>query len=108
MLCPREPRALGVIPGPFLLCGHSSGPRRGEELSRRTAVALPDSVTTRVVRGTYVDGAGTPQRGSITFRVDRPRMATVESWRVTAERKSTRLDSSRVTISYAVSSWHVK
>jgi len=57
-------------------------------------VALPDSVTTRVVRGTYVDGAGTPQRGSITFRVDQPLIATVESWGVTPGPIEVTLDSS--------------
>lgn len=46
---------------------------------------VPPSVTTRVVRGTYIDSAGTPRRGTITFRVDQPLIATVESWGVTPE-----------------------
>lgn len=48
-------------------------------------MAVPDSVTSRVVQGTYVDNAGTPQRGTITFRVDQPLIATVESWGVIPE-----------------------
>lgn len=48
-------------------------------------MAVPDSVTSRVVRGTYVDNAGVPQRGTITFRVDQPLIATVESWGVIPE-----------------------
>lgn len=45
-------------------------------------MAPPASVTTRVVQGTYIDNAGTPQRGTVTFRVDQPLIATVESWGV--------------------------
>lgn len=44
---------------------------------------VPGSVTTRVVEGTYVDSEGTPQVGTVTFRVDQPLIATVESWGVT-------------------------
>lgn len=43
---------------------------------------VPDSVTTRVVQGTYVDSAGVPQRGTVTFRLDQPLIATVEAWGV--------------------------
>lgn len=43
---------------------------------------VPPSVTTRVVRGTYVDSSGAVQRGTITFRVVQPLIATVESWGV--------------------------
>lgn len=43
-------------------------------------MTVPSSVSTRVVQGTYVDSTGTPQRGTITFRVDQPLIATVESW----------------------------
>lgn len=41
---------------------------------------IPPSVSPRVVQGTYIDGVGNPQRGTITFRVDQPLIATVESW----------------------------
>jgi hypothetical protein len=39
-------------------------------------------VSTRIVRGTYVDGAGNPQRGVLTFRVDQPLIAALEEWGV--------------------------
>lgn len=46
---------------------------------------IPPSVTSRVVQGTYVNSAGVPQRGTITFRVAQPLIATVESWGITPE-----------------------
>lgn len=57
-------------------------------------MAPPASVTTRVVRGTYIDNTGTPQRGMVTFRVDQPLIATVESWGVTPGPIEATLDSS--------------
>lgn len=55
---------------------------------------VPPSVTTRVVRGTYVSSAGAVQRGTITFRVDQSLIATVESWGVIPTPTVVPLDSS--------------
>lgn len=57
-------------------------------------MAPPASVTTRVVQGTYVDSTGTPQRGTVTFRVDQPLIATVESWGITPQPVTATLDGS--------------
>lgn len=43
---------------------------------------VPPSVTTRVVRGTYVDSSGNAEVGTVTFRLDQPLIATVEAWGV--------------------------
>lgn len=56
-------------------------------------MAIPPSVTERQVRGTYVDSTGTPQRGTVTFRVDQPLIATVESWGITPTPIMVTLDS---------------
>lgn len=45
-------------------------------------MAPPASVTTRHVVGTYIDASGTPLVGTISFRVDQPLIATLESWGV--------------------------
>lgn len=55
---------------------------------------VPDSVTTRVVRGTYVDGAGTPEQGIVSFRLDQPLIATVEAWGIVPGTTQVTLDSS--------------
>lgn len=54
---------------------------------------VPPSVTDRVVEGTYVDSEGAPQVGTVTFRVDQPLIATVESWGITPTPVIARLDS---------------
>lgn len=56
-------------------------------------MAIPSGVTTRVVRGTYVNGAGIAQQGSVTFRIDQPLLATVESWGVIPSPTVAQLDS---------------
>lgn len=56
-------------------------------------MAIPSGVTTRVVRGTYVNGAGIVQQGSVTFRIDQPLVATVESWGVIPSPVVAQLDS---------------
>lgn len=44
---------------------------------------VPESVTTRVVKGTFIDATGAPMRGTVSFRLDQPLIATVVSWGVT-------------------------
>lgn len=45
-------------------------------------MTVPPSVDTRVVQGTYIDGAGVARQGSVTFRLDQPLIAEAESWGV--------------------------
>ncbi len=54
---------------------------------------IPSGVTTRLVRGTYVNGDGTVQQGTVTFRVDQPLLATVTSWGVIPSPTVVTLDS---------------
>lgn len=56
-------------------------------------MTVPPSVDTRVVQGTYVDGAGTARQGSVTFRVDQPLIAEVESWGIVPTPIIVQLDS---------------
>lgn len=56
-------------------------------------MTVPPSVDTRVVQGTYVDGAGVARHGSVTFRLDQPLIAQAESWGIVPTPIVVQLDS---------------